>query len=136
MLIRRGQVGRSAGLGQPPLPLQLLRDGQQVDRQTLVVQAGEGLPDPAIAVQEEIVGDEEVGDVVVDLGVDQDRPQDGLFGLPGKCAGSAQGAVVRSPVEWRKEGVSVIADQSCCQSLGRDAPDLLGGLGRPGEGPR
>ncbi len=76
-----GQVGRAADLVQAPLPLELFGDRQQIDRQPLVVKAGEGLVDPTIAMEVEIFRRQELGDVVVGLRIDQHRPQDGLFSL-------------------------------------------------------
>ena len=76
------QIGRSAHFLQAILPLQLLRDGQHVDRQALFLQAGEGFPDPAMPVDVKILGSQELGYVVVDLGVNQHRPHDGFLGFP------------------------------------------------------
>ena len=65
-----------------PLALELLAQGQQIDRDALLVQAGVGLPYPAVAVDVEIVGLQELRDVVVDLGINQHRPHDGFLGFP------------------------------------------------------
>jgi hypothetical protein len=45
------------------------------------VQAGETLPDPFVPVDIEIVRVEELGDVVINFGVNENRPYDGFFGF-------------------------------------------------------
>src|SRR5512140_2606316 len=76
-----GQVGRSADLAELPLAVEFLADRQQVDRDALLVQAREGFPDPTMPVNVKIVGLQELGDVVVDLWVNEHRPYDGFFGF-------------------------------------------------------
>jgi hypothetical protein len=45
------------------------------------VQAGKGFPDPAVAVDVEIVCAQELGNIVIDFRVNENRPYDGFFGF-------------------------------------------------------
>ena len=73
------QIGRSTHFLQAILSVQLLRDGQHVDRQALLLQAGESFPDPPVAMKEEVVRRKGVDQVEVGLRADQDCPQNGFF---------------------------------------------------------
>ena len=85
------------------------------------MQARESLPDPAVAMDIEIVGLQELRHVVVDLGINQDRPHDGFLGFP------------------------IVRDAGCCRGGGRfDWRELghfflglfgLSGFSAPGSGP-
>jgi hypothetical protein len=78
---QRRQVGGSADLAQLAAPVQFVGNGQQVDGDALLVQAGERLPDPFVTVDVEIVRAQELGDVVIDFRVNENRPYDGFFGF-------------------------------------------------------
>jgi hypothetical protein len=62
-------------------PLQFIGNGQQVDRDTLFMQAGKCFPNPLVTVDIEVVGIQELGDVVIDFRVNKNRPHDGFFGF-------------------------------------------------------
>ena len=77
-----GQIGAPADLGKLALSVELFAQRQQIDRDALLMQARVRLPDPPVAVDMEIVGLQELRDVVVDLGINEHRPHDCFFGFP------------------------------------------------------
>ncbi len=79
---QRSDIGRAANFGQVFAFLQFLANGQVIEGDAALVQAVEGLPEPAVADNVEIIGAQELGDIVVGFGVNQDGAQHRLFGLP------------------------------------------------------
>ena len=71
-----------ADLDQPALTVKLLPNCQKIDRLALFLKAGKCLPDPLIAMQKEIIGGEKVGQVVIDLSVDENGAQHSFFRFP------------------------------------------------------
>jgi hypothetical protein len=71
-----------ANFNQSTLTVKLLADGQEIDRLTTFLKVSKGFPDPLVAMQEEIFRIKEVGQVVVDLRVDENGTQHGLLRLP------------------------------------------------------
>jgi hypothetical protein len=61
---------------------QFFGDGQEIQRDAFFVQTGESLPDPAVSDYIEIVRLEELGQVVIDFGVNQHSPYNSFFGFP------------------------------------------------------
>ena len=78
---QRRQIGWPADLTQLAAPVQFIGDGQQVDGDALLVQAGKAVPDPLVTVNVKIIRAEKLCDVVIDFGINENRPNDGFFGF-------------------------------------------------------
>jgi hypothetical protein len=62
-------------------PLQLIDDGDEIERLAAVVERHHRLVEPGVALAVEILGAQEAGDLDDRVGVDQQRPQHGALRL-------------------------------------------------------
>jgi hypothetical protein len=75
------EVGLAAHVVQPVLGAQLLGQGARIQGIAALVQAQDGLVNPTVAQDEEVLRREEGGDLVQRLRIHQDRAEDGLLGF-------------------------------------------------------
>ncbi len=74
-----GQISRPANLVQLSGLVQLLGDGQKIDRHSPFVQTNKGLPDPAVAVNIKVIRSQKLSDFVIGIRVDHHRTKHALF---------------------------------------------------------
>ncbi len=75
------QVSGASDFFQPPTPLKLVADRQEIGWLTSLVQVTDGFVDPTVLFAVEIIGDEKGGDPQYRLGVNEKRAEDRFLGF-------------------------------------------------------